>query len=134
MGVMEQADIDHVRHDGLPNLNDRNYKFPWQVTIARVNGDLPMDELPAAAKMYPWFPKIGQFGLKLTSDGKVKLGLSATKGVIVVVDGEEVKDLKPELDLTLKAGSHLVTVLVTRDAGDLKAIRVELLDGAAVVE
>lgn len=134
MGTMEQADIDHVRHDGLPNLNDRNHKFPWQVTFSKVSGELPLDELPAAAKMYPWFPKIGQFGLKLVSDGKVKLGFSTTKGIVVVVDGEEIKDLKPELDLPLKAGSHLVTVLVTREAADLKGLRVELLDGAAVVE
>lgn len=134
MGVMEQADIDHVRHDGLPNLNDRNYKFPWGLTISKVNGDLPLDELPAQAKMYPWFPKIGQFGLKLAADGKVKLGLNETKGVIVVLDGEEVRDLKPQFELNLKAGSHLVTVVATRDAGDLKAVRVELLEGAAVVE
>jgi len=134
MGVMEQADIDHVRHDGLPNLNDRNYKFPWGLTISKVNGDLPLDELPAQARMYPWFPKIGQFGLKLAADGKVKLGLNETKGVIVVLDGEEVRDLKPQFELNLKAGSHLVSVVATRDAGDLKAIRVELLEGAAVVE
>ncbi len=134
MGLMEQADVDHVRHDGLPNLNDRNYKFPWQLSYSQVNGELPLGDLPAAAKMYPWFPRIAQFGLKLNADGKVKLGLNETKGVIVVVDKEEVKDLKPETALDLKAGSHLVTVVVTRDAGDLKALRVELLDGAATLE
>lgn len=134
MGPMEQADIDHVRHDGLPNLNDRNYKFPWLLSYSQVNGELPLADLPAAAKMYPWFPKIAQFGLKLAGDGKVKLGISETKGVIVVVDKEEVKDLKPAFDLDLKAGSHLVTVLVTRDAGDLKALKVELVEGAATLE
>ncbi|MDB6076118.1 MAG: hypothetical protein JWO89_3758, partial [Verrucomicrobiaceae bacterium] len=134
MGVMEQADIDHVRHDGLQNLNDRNYKFPWLLAYSQVNGDLPLADLPAAAKMYPWFPKIAQFGLKLTADGKVKLAINETKGVIVVVDNEEVKDLKAAFDLDLKAGSHLVTVLVTREAGDLQGLRVELVDGAAVME
>ncbi|MDB6118286.1 MAG: dehydrogenase, partial [Verrucomicrobiaceae bacterium] len=134
MGVMEQADIDHVRHDGLQNLNDRNYKFPWLLAYSQVNGDLPLADLPAAAKMYPWFPKIAQLGLKLTADGKVKLAINETKGVIVVVDNEEVKDLKAAFDLDLKAGSHLVTVLVTREAGDLQGLRVELVDGAAVME
>jgi putative heme-binding domain-containing protein len=134
MGVMEQADIDHVRHDGLPNLNDRNYKFPWGLTISKVTGDLPLDEMPAQAKMYPWFPKVGQFGLKLASDGKVKLGITETKGVIVVVDQEELKDLKPQFELDLKAGSHIISVVVTRDAGDLKTLRVELLEGGAVLE
>ena len=134
MGVMEQADIDHVRHDGLPNLNDKNYKFPWTISYSKVSGDLDLTELPVPVKMYPWFPRIAQFGLKLNSDGKVKLGISETKGVIVVVDNEEVKDLKPQLDLDLKAGSHLVTVVITRDAGELANIRVELLEGAATLE
>ncbi len=134
MGPMEQADIDHVRHDGLQNLNDRNYKFPWTIGYSKVSGDLDLSDLPAAAKMYPWFPKIGQFGLKLASDGKVKLGLTETKGVIVVVDNEEVKDLKPQLDLDLKAGSHIVTVVITKEATELKTYRVELLEGAAVLE
>ena len=134
MGLMEQADIDHVRHDGLQNLNDRNYKFPWQLAYSQVNGELPLAELPAAAKMYPWFPKIAQFGLKLTGAGKVKLAINETKGVIVVVDNEEIKDLKATIDLDLKPGSHLVTVLVTRDNADLKALRVELVEGAAVLE
>ena len=134
MGVMEQADIDHVRHDGLPNLNNRNYKFPWLLAYSQVNGELPLADLPAAAKMYPWFPKIAQFGLKLTGNGKVKLGINETKGVIVVVDNEEIKDLKSTFELDLKAGSHLVTVLATRDNPDIKSLRVELLDGAAVLE
>jgi putative heme-binding domain-containing protein len=134
MGVMEQADIDHVRHDGLQNLNDKNYKFPWTIGYSKVSGDLDLTDLAVPVKMYPWFPKIAQFGLKLTSDGKVKLGLSETKGVIVVVDNEEVKDLKTEVTLDLKAGSHLVTVVITRDAGDLKNFRAELLEGAAVLE
>ncbi len=134
MGVMEQADIDHVRHDGLQNLNDKNYKFPWLLSYSKVNGDLDLTDLAVPVKMYPWFPKIAQFGLKLTSDGKVKLGFSEVKNIIVVVDNEEIKDLKPETTLELKAGSHLVTVVITRDAGDLKAYRVELLEGAAVLE
>ena len=134
MGVMEQADIDHVRHDGLPNLNDHSYKFPWQLTYSTVNGELPLTELPAAAKMYPWFPKIAQFGLKLTGNGKVQLGINETKGVIVVVDNEEIKDLKKTIDLDLKAGSHLVTVVVTRENVELQSLRVELLQGAAELE
>jgi hypothetical protein len=134
MGVMEQATIDQVRHTGLQLLNDSSQPFPWTLTYSTVDGNLPLLELPVPVKMYPWFPRIAQFGLKLTSDGKVKLGLSETKGVVVVVDQNELKELKPELELDLKAGSHRVTVLVTRDAGELKTFRVELLDGAAVLE
>ena len=134
MGVMEQETIDQVRHGGLPLLNDATKPFPWQTTLSTVDGNLPLLKLPVPVKMYPWFPRIAQFGLKLTSDGKIKLGLSETKGVVVVVDQNELKELKPELELDLKAGSHRVTVLVTRDAGELKTFRVELLDGAAVLE
>lgn len=44
------------------------------------------------------------------------------------------KELKNKSVLDLKAGSHLVTVVIARDAGEMKAFRAELLEGAAVVE
>jgi putative heme-binding domain-containing protein len=134
MGVMEQAAIDHVRHDGLHTLSERDYKFPWGVSFSKVSGELDLTELASQTKMYPWFPKMAQFGIKLASDGPVKLGLSATKGVLVVVDGEQLKEVTPELALNLKAGSHLVTLVITRDADPLAAIRTELLEGAASFE
>ncbi len=132
MGKMEQKDIDHVRHVGSFALNDEKYAYPWQIAISQVNGDLPLADLPAAQKMYPWFPKIVQFGLKLESAGKVKLGFSAVKGVVVAVDGSELKELNPQQDIELSPGIHRVSVLVTRDAGELSGLRVEILDGAAV--
>jgi hypothetical protein len=82
--------------------------------------------------MYPWFPKIVQFGLKLESAGKVKLGFSTVKGIVVAVDGTELKELNPEQTLDLAPGTHRVSVLVTRDAGEIAALRVEILDGAAI--
>ncbi|MBE2286341.1 MAG: HEAT repeat domain-containing protein [Prosthecobacter sp.] len=133
MGKMEQKDVDHVRHVGSFALNDEKYPYPWQIAISQVNGDLPLADLPAAQRMYPWFPKIVQFGLKLDSAGKVKLGFSAVKGIVVAVDGTELKELAPQQDLELTAGTHRISVLITRDSGDLAAFRVEILDGAAVV-
>lgn len=133
MAKMEQKDVDHVRHVGSFALNDEKYTYPWQLAISQVSGDLPLTDLPAAQKMYPWFPKIVQFGLKLDSAGKVKLGFSATKGVVVAVDEAELKELNPQQDLDLAAGTHRISVLITRDAGDLSALRVEILDGVATV-
>ena len=133
MGKMEQKDVDHVRHVGSFALNDEKYAYPWQLAISQVNGDLPLADLPAAQKMYPWFPKIVQFGLKLDSAGKVKLGFSTVKGIVVAVDDAELKELLAEQELELSPGIHRISVLVTRDAGDLASLRVEILDGAAVV-
>ena len=132
MGPMERADNDHVRHVGSFALNDEKYPYPWQTLYSQVNGDLPLAELTAAQRMYPWFPKIAQFGLKLESAGMVKLGFNVVKGVIVAVDDAELKELSPELSLDLGAGTHRISVLVTRDAGDVSALRVEILEGAAV--
>jgi hypothetical protein len=133
MGKMEQKDVDHVRHVGSFALNDEKYAYPWQIAFSQVNGDLPLAELPAAQRMYPWFPKIVQFGLKLDAAGKVKLGFSAVKGIVVAVDGTELKELNAEQTLDLTAGTHRISVLVTRDAGEISGLRVEILDGAAVV-
>lgn len=132
MGKMEQKDVDHVRHVGSFALNDEKYTYPWQMALSQVNGELPLAELPAAQRMYPWFPKIVQFGLKLDSAGKVKLGFSTVKGIVVAVDGTELKELNAEQTLDLAAGTHRVSVLVTRDAGEMAAFRVEILDGTAV--
>ncbi len=133
MGKMEQKDVDHVRHVGSFALNDEKYAYPWQIAFSQVNGDLPLAELPAAQRMYPWFPKIVQFGLKLDAAGKVKLGFSTVKGIVVAVDGTELKELNPQQDLELTAGTHRISVMVTRDAGEISDLRVEILDGAAVV-
>jgi len=132
MGKMEQADIDHVRHVGSFALNDEKHAYPWLPSFSQVNGDLPLADLVPAQKMYPWFPKIAQFGLKLDAAGKVKLGLSSVKGIVVAVDGSELKELSPELTLDLGAGTHRISVLITRDSSDLAAFRAEILDGAAV--
>ncbi len=133
MGKMEQKDIDHVRHVGSFALNDPAHAFPWQVAISQVNGELPLADLPAAQKMYPWFPKIIQFNLKLEAAGKVKLGFSQVKGIVVAVDDVELKELHEQQELDLASGTHSISVLVTRDAADLAAFRVEILDGAALV-
>lgn len=133
MGPMAPDVVDHVRHVGLPALHEKDTGYPWQLAFSKVSGDLPLDELQQI-KMYPWFPKIAQFTLKLDSPGKVKLGLSSTKAVEVVVDDHVVKELTPELTLDLAAGVHPVSVVIGKDAGDLSGFRVEILDGAVTVQ
>ncbi|MEZ5387071.1 MAG: hypothetical protein R3F13_16305 [Prosthecobacter sp.] len=133
MGKMEQKDNDHVRHVGSFALNDESYPYPWQIMFSKVSGELPLADLPPAQRMYPWFPKIAQFGLKLDNEGKVKLGFSSVDGIVVAVDDAELKELSTEQTLDLPAGTHRISILVTRDAGELEVFRVEILDGAAVV-
>lgn len=133
MGKMEQADIDHVRHVGSFALNDSKHAYPWVTAYSQVNGDLPLADIPAAQKMYPWFPKIVQFGLKTEAAGKVKLGLNVTKGIIMAVDGVELKEIAPEMPLELAAGEHRISILVSREAGEISHLLVEILDGSALV-
>ncbi len=133
MGAMEQPDVDHVRHVGLFALNDRTHPFPWSLGYSTVNGALPLAEATVSAKMYPWFPKIAQCDLQMDAAGLVKLKLSTVKGIVVCVDDKEIKELTEELMLNLSAGKHVVSVLVTRDAGEVKDFRVEILDGTAKV-
>ncbi|MBL9117992.1 MAG: hypothetical protein JNJ83_23490 [Verrucomicrobiaceae bacterium] len=135
MGPMDQATIDHIRHVGLHALNNKADKYPWQPIYSTVDGKLPLTELPVPVKMYPWFPKIAQFGLKLDSPGKVKLALSETKGVIIVVDETQVQELTTPLVLDLKQGEHTVTLLVTRENEPLQnsGVSVEIVEGAVSV-
>jgi len=130
MGTMDQATIDHVRHVGLHALHDKDGKYPWELRLSQVSGDLPLSEV-LQAKMYPWFPKIAQFSLKMEAAGKVKLGLSAVKAVNVVVGDKSLPEVTPELTLDLPAGITPISIVVGREAADMSQLRVEILDGAA---
>ncbi|HRJ07014.1 MAG TPA: HEAT repeat domain-containing protein [Prosthecobacter sp.] len=132
MGAMTGEQIDHVRHVGLHALHEKDGGYPWEVRFSKVSGALPLNEVQMA-KMYPWFPKIAQISLKLDSPGKVKLGLSSTKAVDVVVGEAALKEITPELLLDLPAGTHPVTFVIGRDAGELASFSVEILEGAAQV-
>ncbi|MFZ4763808.1 MAG: hypothetical protein ACOYMN_02545, partial [Roseimicrobium sp.] len=114
-------------------LNDRNYKYPWEMKLSLVNGDIPLDEMPVPVKMYPWFPRIAQCDLEMPAAGKVKLKLSATKGVHIAVNDTIVQEVTEELTLDLPAGKSLVSFVIARDAGELAGFRVEILDGVAKV-
>jgi putative heme-binding domain-containing protein len=133
MGTMEQEVIDQVRHTGLQLLNDRAHAFPWMMAYSGVNGAFPLTELTAPVKMYPWFPKILQTDLQLDAAGKVKLKLSASKGVVVAIGEKVIQEVTDELTLDLPAGKSVISFVITRDAGDLPGFSVEILDGAAKV-
>ena len=129
MGAMTQADIDHVRHVGLHALNDPSHPFPWQLAFSKVSGDLPLDEMTAAAKMYPWFPKIGQFAVKMDAAGKIKLGLNQTQGIVLVVGEKILQTPESTVEIELPSGMTSISVLATRDAPLSAPVRVELLEG-----
>lgn len=132
IGGMEQDLIDHVRHVGLHALHEKDGKYPGLPLFSQVSGDVPLSEVQEI-KMYPWFPKILQFGLKLDSPGKVKLGLSTVKAVNVVVNDKSLPEVTPELTLDLPAGVTPISIVIGREATGLAAYRVEILDGAAQV-
>ncbi len=132
MGQMTGDQIDHVRHVGLHALHEKDAGYPWELRFSKVGGDLPLSEV-SMAKMYPWFPKIAQFTLKLENPGKIRLALSSTKAVEVVVGDAALREVTPELVLDLPAGSHPVTLVIGREAGDLAGFHVEILEGAAQV-
>jgi putative heme-binding domain-containing protein len=133
MGVMEQPDVDHVRHVGLFALNDREYKYPWEFKTSLVSGDLPLAEMPVPVKMYPWFPRIAQADLEMPAAGQVKLKLSATNGIVVTVGEKVIQEVTEELPLDLPAGKSTVTFILTRGAGELPGFKVEIVDGPAKV-
>jgi putative heme-binding domain-containing protein len=130
MGTMDKEVIDHVRHVGLHALHEKDGKYPWELRLSQVSGDLPLSEV-LEAKMYPWFPKIAQFSLKMEAAGKVKLGLSAVKAVNVVVGDKSLPEVTPELTLDLPAGITPISLVIGREAADMSQLRVEILDGAA---
>jgi putative heme-binding domain-containing protein len=132
MGDMPKDQIDHVRHVGLHALHEKDTSYPWQSFFSQVSGEVPLSEL-LEIKMYSWFPKIAQFSLKMDAPGKVKLGLSSTKAITIVVGGEALHETTPEITLDLPAGITPISAVISRDAKDISSFRVEILDGAVQV-
>jgi putative heme-binding domain-containing protein len=133
MGAMEQAAVDHVRHVGLQVLNEDSYTLPWEPRTSLVSGELPLDEIITAQRMYPWHPKIARFRLQMAAAGPIKLKLKAVEGLVIVVGNQILKEIQPELSLDLPAGNTSITILATKDAASLTHLSVELLEGAAQV-
>jgi hypothetical protein len=69
----------------------------------------------------------------MDAPGKVKLGLSSTKAITMVVGGEALHETTPEITLDLPAGITPISAVISRDAKDITSFRVEILDGAAQV-
>ncbi len=69
----------------------------------------------------------------MDSPGKVKLGLSSAKYVSLVVGDAALHEVTPEMTLDLPAGVTPISVVVAREAGELAAFRIEILEGAAQV-
>lgn len=124
--------IDHVRHVGLHALHEKDGQYPWELRFSQVSGSLPLNEL-SEIKMYPWFPRIARFGLKLPGAGRVRLGLSSVEAVTVVVGDRILPKTEAELELELPAGVTPISVVIGRDAKGLEGFSVELLQGAAEV-
>jgi putative heme-binding domain-containing protein len=133
MGAMQQPEIDYVRHVGLHSLNDLKQALPWQPMTALVSGELPLDELVPAQRMYPWHPRIARFSLNMAAAGPVKLRLSAVAGLVVVVGSEQIQDLKEEVTLDLAKGVTPVSLLATKEAQALNRLSVEIVEGTAQV-
>ena len=131
MGAMEQAAVDHVRHVGLHVLNEDSYTLPWEPRTSLVSGELPLEEIQTAQRMYPWHPKIARFRLQQVEAGAVKLKLSSVNGIVLVVGDRILKEIQPELTLELPSGSTSVSILATKEAGALSRLSVEILEGAA---
>lgn len=131
MGAMTPADIDHVRHVGLFELNKRENKYPWAVRLSMVNGEVPLQEI-SEVKMHPWYPKaIIQSDLEMASAGKVTLRLSHHEGVIVSYGDKVLSDVGELVTLDLPAGVSAVSILIGRAAGEVKGFKVEIVEGAA---
>ncbi|MEI6535477.1 MAG: PVC-type heme-binding CxxCH protein, partial [Verrucomicrobiaceae bacterium] len=133
MDVMNQSDVEHVSHAGLPALNDRTRNYPWRTSYSAVNGALPLYDIAVAKKLYPWTPKIIQCDLQMDAAGKVSLKLSESKNIFVAVGETAIKEVSSDLTLDLPAGKSVVTFAISSEAGDLKAFSVEITGGPAKV-
>jgi putative heme-binding domain-containing protein len=133
LGEMEPQLVDQVRHLGLPFLHDSSMNLPWVPLNSLVSGEIPLAEIPAAQRMYPWHPRVVRMVLKAAEAGEVELGLSATEGIVMVVGDQILQEVASTQKIRVAQGETSVTILITRAAGDLSGFSLELLSGAVEV-
>jgi putative heme-binding domain-containing protein len=90
--------------------------FQWQSTISKVDGSLPLEEIPVVAVKNR--SAVGTRGvgfartsLNVTTAGDIVLALNATSGIEMRVDDLPVT-VQDRMELTLTAGEHRITLTV----------------------
>lgn len=128
MGTLDRDTADHIRHVGLPSLLDKTQNYPWGVVFSKVDGSLPLNEVPALA-LHPWYPKIAQFNLELPSEQTIELKFNSMEHMTILVDDHELKEFKNPLPVKLSPGKHTITVLISKPGLALQNLQIEVVKG-----
>lgn len=102
--------------------------FAWQSAYSKVDGTLPVAELPEVGTPRGSEPtKFVRFEIDVTAPGKIALDLAAHEGLQLWLNGQP-QASAPQVELDLPSGRHLVTLAV--DPLQVDSLRVELLSVA----
>ncbi len=122
---------DAIGHYG-PRIFADNFKsYVWEPHYSRVDGVLPLKELPPVRGRGRQKWAVARFFLEVSKPGRIGLGFGESKGLHVFVAGEEIKLAgkggAEVLEIETKVGQLEVTLAALR-GGRAKGFQVELLD------
>lgn len=107
-----------LRRTRLASVTEDDPAFVWQPAYSKVDGDLPLNDLPKVMYRGP-FQKAPsglnfiRFSVDVGTAGEVELALNSVEGVTVWLDGVQLETAE-KTKLNLKTGRHRVTLMVSQ--------------------
>lgn len=120
--------LNRTSHDSAADAADA--AFTWEPAYSRVDGGLPVDELPPFSPHRDLDPvSFARCEIDVSTAGKVGLDFRDVEGVNLWIDGKPAK-LTPKLieTIDLAAGRHTLTIAVNRKT-HTSPLRLKLADG-----
>jgi putative heme-binding domain-containing protein len=123
--------LEHLRRNRLGAAAGQHPSFIWSPLYSRVDGTLPMDDLPLLASQkgaYLHLPQASAVRCELesTTGGAVRLALNDPTALLLWLDGQPL-DAAGTIDLDLPAGRHALTCIVDRQQRTAP-LSIELVD------
>ena len=125
-----------LRRTRLSSVAEDNAAWQWRPVYSRVNGQLPLHDLPRLPMRVPFQRNPAQFTVvrfevvvEAQSEGSIQLKFNSVAGLKVWIDGRPV-DLE-STPLNLSNGKHVATIAVDTQARGLSPLGVTI-DGSTV--
>ena len=103
-----------LNKEGLRALTTEQAGITWMPAYSKVNGDLPLAEIPVV-KLYQTSGRVAQGEIEVTTPGPIVLGFADTKGLKAWVDDKEIT-MAVQVPLDLPVGKHRITIVLDEAA------------------
>lgn len=119
---------DMVRHKPMVFVTGDDPRMIWLPAYARVNGHVPLEELPSLRRQGRENYHYLKFHLDAKTPGKTILSFNDSGELRLFVEGKEVENVSDRTTISLKPGINELVVAAHAWKREAKTLRIEILD------